>query len=276
MKRLIALTLLVCLLLISGCGKPATDNTESTGGQTTGSVTEQTTEATTEETTEAPTICPTKATLYLLEKAAFYDSGYVVYHYDENYNIMSYDCYSIENELLFTGYFEQPDTNGMPGEVRLQWKSGDTYSNILKFHQDGKLESVMEKNSNYSGVQYEYNEKGDRSEIREYYEGILQSTVIYQYENGLLKSIHCEDPEGNLIYDTRLENGVIAEKIYDEGEDAYRYSFKYDELGYLTERYFELDGELLPEAEYSYREVEVEYDRLWYLLEQQKYLFDHT
>ena len=143
MKRILAVTLIVCLLLC-GCQLgdliPAEPATEPSQTQTpTEASTEAPTEAPTETPTEAPTEAPTepvqaqpeKVTVYLLEKAVYFDSGHTEYSYDKNYNIDEYETVSLEGDWIATVYFREKDKNGMPNMIWEELAGSDDGSVIL-------------------------------------------------------------------------------------------------------------------------------------------------
>lgn len=280
MKRLTVFAVLICLLLC-GCGKFFTPPTEIAAQlqPATGATIEST------STTQAPTevsTAPTepkaeKVTVYLLTEVTFFDSGSTEYYYDENYNIDSYKVFTIENTIMYEAFFEEKDTNGMPCVIRTQWpeESGDEIRNLTYF-EDGKLKEEQTSDSNYSGYQYAYDQKGDRTEKREYYDGILQSVVYYEYDGELLSAAYCEDNAGNKVFECRIENGLITEKIFFDSDSEYGYRYEYDENNNLVQTTFYYDGESIPGDQYFYKAVEVDAERAHYLREQQKYLISIT
>ena len=164
MKRILAVTLIVCLLLC-GCQLgdliPAEPATEPSQTQT---PTEASTEAPTETPTEAPTEAPTepvqaqpeKVTVYLLEKAVYFDSGYTEYSYDINYNIDEYETVSLEGDWIATVYFREKDKNGMPNMIWEELAGSDDGSvHLVKYSEGGKMtEDQYDSNTNpYSGYQ---------------------------------------------------------------------------------------------------------------------------
>jgi hypothetical protein len=272
MKRSIALVLLVVLLLC-GCApaEPAADVTQPP--VTSAPTTEPTTEATTEPTTEPTQAEPEKVTIYLLEKSVIYDSGFTSYHYDENYNIDTYKVHTIENDLMYTVFFEEKNADGMAAKHRLEWTDGSSQLRLLTYFADGKLKEDQEDFSTFTGYQYGYDENGNLTEKREYYEGLLCATVRYEYVGTELCRVYCEDPEGNHIFDCRVENQRIIEKVcYDAGVYSYSAMYEYDDHGNLVKESVNYDGEIIPGTMYYYKAVEVDASRAPYLLEQQKYL----
>ena len=288
MKRLIIFATLICLILC-GCAEGATSPTESTA-QTQPS-TEASTPATqpsTQESTPAtqpstePDPEPTQpepemVTVYLLTKTSYYDNGGVEYRYDENYNIDSATVFSLENTTLYEQFFEDKDANGMPCVIRSRW-AGESSDEILNltYQTDGKLKEEQNGDGSFSGYQYEYDQKGNRTAKREYYDGLLQTVVYYEYDADVLKSVYCEDDEGNMVYKCRIENGLIVEKVLLDWNAGSGYRYTYDANGNLAEVIFYFEGEDIPGDHYFYQAVEVDAERAAYLLEQQKYLIAIT
>lgn len=301
MKRTLLAGLALCLLLC-GCDSgtktsenptrepthasteaPANKATEPSIEETTTPATEPITEPATEPTTEPatepatePVASADKVTVYLVERTDYYDSGRCEYYYDDNYNIISNQVYTLENELMYTSIFEDPDENGMPRRLYTLWSDntmGDDW--VISWFQDGKIKEMQLKDS-FTGYQYEYDQKGDVIEKRSYYEGILEDRVCYEYNGSELWRVYSEDIEGNHIYDCRIEDGVIIEKAFLDPEASYSYFYEYDENGNWIIESFLFDGELSPASVHSYIAVEVDADRAPYLLEQQKYLLSIT
>lgn len=291
MKRIIVFALLSCLLLCA-CGQntaptePATQTPHATDPAT-DPATEPATQPATENIpeTQAPTEAPTdpphgeaeKVTVYLLKEAIYFDSGSAEYRYDENYNIDSCTVFTIENTTMYEKFFEEKDANGMACVIRTQWPedAGNETLN-LKYFEDGKLQEEQIAGSNYTGYQYAYDQAGNRTEKREYYDGILQSIVYYEYDGEQLTAAYCEDNAGSKIYECRIENGLIVEKTFLDSEEAYGYRYEYDENNNLVQTTFCFEGDETPGDQYTYEAVEVDAERAHYLLEQQKYLFSIT
>lgn len=287
MKRLVALILLLCLLLC-GCqgGNPATTESTVESDQTPSQVTSEvpivdSSEETTESTTESTPVQPEKVAVYLLEKAVVFDSGYTEYYYDNNYNIDRSKTYDIENKLMTTVSFVEKDKNGM---ACMLWGEGPgPYDGdvILRTYLDNgnlKEEQINSNETPYTGYQYEYDQNVNMLEKREYYDGILQSTVYYEYNGSKLSRVYCEAPKGGRIYDCRVENGVIIEKVCysSDGSSSHSYRYEYDANGNLIKETFLIDGEVLPGTTYQYKTVEVDADRAHYLKKQQQYLLSIT
>lgn len=258
-----------------------------------GDVTEPTVEATdpAEEITE-PTEAPTEptepvtepsytegetVTVYLVKKVSYFDAGYVEYHYDEDYNIDSSTTFSIENEALYETFFEEKDANGMACQIRVQWPDDlGSESRSLKYSADGKLQEELYVGSNYTGCQYAYDQAGNRTEKREYYDGILEVAVYYEYENGKLIAVQSEDISGDTVAEYRVENGLIIEETFYDSDTKYGYRYEYDENNNLIATTYAFDGEGMPGDHYVYEAVEVDAARAPYLLEQQRYLVSIT
>ena len=282
MRRLFAILMVVCLLLC-GCRavqptEPAPENTppatQPTTAATEGATEEPTTAAPTTPPTEPEPTQPSKVTVYLLEEAVFCDNGYSAYFYDDAYNIDTREDYDIENTYLGRVNFIEKDKNGMPCMIWEETRTEDVY--CLTYFADGKLkeELLNDNQSQHTGWQYAYDQKGDVVQKREYYEGILQSTVIYEYNGEALWRMYCEDPQGNHLYDCRIEDGRILERVVYSTDSVAgcSYRYEYDEKGNLVTEYFVIDGEILPGTSCSYIAVEVDRERAEFLKYQQAYL----
>lgn len=294
MKRLIALAALLCLILC-GCdlnnllplGFPTMPQSPEASKPTEAPKPTDKPQATTPpvvETpvaTQAPTVEATepveeeqeKVTVYLLVKTTAFDSGCDEFYYDEDFNIVSGYSYDIENNLLYTTSFESKDENGMPLLVRTQWPEGydDEIWNLV-YAEDGKLLEQQLAGSSYTGYQYTYDFLGNRTETREYYEGILQTAVYCEYLEEELKVAYCVDQAGNTVFECRIQDGRVVEKIFNDPETTYGYLYEYDENGNLIQMTCYYDGEIIPGNQYIYMAVEVDADRAKYLIEQQKLL----
>ncbi len=284
MKRLIAFALLSCLLLCGCCisappaetepqanpaTEPSIENTPATAAPTQGTEPQ--------DTEPAPTEAPDrKVTVYLLTKSTIYDSGSTEYSYDRDYNIDSFKVSSIENTVMYETYFEKKDANGMAGQVRMHWLDTDNDEIRSLTYENGKLKNDQIVGSNFSGVQYEYDQNGNRTEKREYYEGMLESVVCYEYAGQTLKAVYCESNFGSRIYECRIQNGRITQKVYLDTDTEYGYRYTYDDNGNVAAVTFYSGDETIPGDQYFYQAVEVDADRAPYLLEQQKYLLSIT
>lgn len=266
MKRFLSFVLLTCLLL-SGCktmdAAPASE-VVPTETQAAAVPTQQTAPVQTQ---------PEMVTVYLLEKAVLSENGYTEYFYDEHYNIDYYRVYTIEDTPLYTAYFEEKDSNGMAGRYRTEWMMADLgETHTLTYHADGKLAEEQIVGDNYSGCQYDYDEKGNISQKREYHEGNLQSVADYEYSEDTLVSIYCQDAKRDKVYACIVEDGRIVEKVIGYTNEGYSYLYDYDEHGNLVLATLRYGGKEAPAEEYFYRAVEVEVDRLPYLQSQQSYI----
>ena len=274
MKRLLVFALFACLLF---CGCKADTPTSADPAEEPTQEQTQTPAENTPETEAAPEetdqTSSEKVTVYLLDQSFLYDSGHTEYKYDQACNIDSYTVFTLENEPMYTAYFEEKDNNGMACQHRVEWPDdmgGDTRS--LTYFADGKLKEEQYVGSNYSGYQYEYDQKGDMIQKREYYDGILETIVYYEYDGETLIAVYCEDKAGNRLFDCLVENGLITEKICYDSESQYSYLYEYDSHNNLIEMTMLYDGESIPCEQYSYKAVEVDADRAGYLLSQQRYL----
>lgn len=294
MKRLIAFALVLCLLLLCGCkaaiptpSVPEKDPTQPPSAETpaTEAPTEKPTEAPTEEPTEAPTEAPTEepteaptepelVTVYLLDTAFLFDSGPVEFTYDENYNMVGYTSCDMDEQVIFTGHFAQPDANGMPSRYGVVWYDGTIGEDrVLTWSADGKLQEEQ-VGENFTGTQYAYDEQGRLLEKRDYYEGMLEDATYYAYSGNTLTACWCEIISGDKIFDCVVENGRIVEQNFYDYLVPYGYTYEYDKAGNLIQSTFIFDGESTPGTEYTYIQVQVSPERAQYLQEQQRYL--HT
>lgn len=281
MKKVLVFAVLISLLL---CGCEININippaaTTAPAQQTQPLQPTESTEVATEPAeTAAPTVEATMpvgdetVTVYLLDKTVLYDSGNTQCQYDEHYNIDSITTNNIENNLMFTKTFAQKDANGMPGKYTLLWTGeSDGVENLLSWTADGKLlEAQLE--SYYSGLQFDYDKMGNMVQKREYYEGILQSATRYEYEGTTLIAVYGEDPEGNKLFECKVENGRVVEKLCLDAPDPYGYRYKYDGNNNLVESTFFSEGEEIPNMQYTYFAVEVTAERARFLQAQQKFL----
>ena len=279
MKRVLPAFLVLCLLLC-GCQladpettRPVTEPTQALTEAPDTTVSEPSEEETTAPATEPatePAEPQGKVTVYLVERTDYYDSGYVAYSYDENYNIVSYDVYTIENDLMYSTVFTEHNTYGMPCKFS---QHGENWT--IAWFEDGKIKEAQE-GSGFSGYQYEYDLKGDITEKRGYYEGILKDTVYYEYNGEELSRVYCVDWTGEQTYECKIENGILVEKAFSATAGDIVYYYEYDENGCLIEENSLLEGEIMPVQIHTYMAVEVDADRAMYLLEQQKYLLSIT
>ena len=280
MKRWITLGMLVCLLLC-GCQDPVPVQTEppttaaATAAPTTPLET-QPTQAPTVPETEAPTAPVELVTIYIVDKTVAADVSQTQYFYDENYNIVSSQVHSIENELLYTTYFEEQDENGMFGQSREVWE-GSEYIHTFTWFQDGKIREEL-YTPGYSGFRYEYDMWGNVTEREEYYDDYPQPCLYYQYEEAVLTGAYCMDEEGRLYYECWAENGRLTGKqcYYEDGSKACAHEFTYDENGNLYQEFWTDEYATSLDQTHYYRAVEVDARRVPYIMEQQKHLLSVT
>ena len=148
-------------------------------------------------------------------------------------------------------------------------------SRSLKYSADGKLQEEQYVEGNYTGSQYTYDQAGNRTEKRTYFDGILDVATYYEYEGNQLTAAYSEDISGNMVSEYRVENGLIVEKKVCDPDEEFAYLYTYDENNNLVELTILWDGETLPGDRYIYEAVEVDAERAPYLIEQQKYLIDN-
>ena len=266
--RCLILCLTVGCLLLSGC-----DITFN--GEISAEKHEKKPEKEQEDPTTEPAQ-PEKVTVYLVESTAFFDSGSVEYVYDADFNILSYQVLTLDKDVMYSAAFDERDANGMPRSFKTQWPEG--YGNeewALSWFQDGKLQEAQ-MNGNFTGYQYAYDEKGDVTEKRSYYQGILEGVTRYEYDGEELIRVYHEDPQGEHVFDCRVENGIIIEKSFSQSAGGYAYFYEYDANGNLVKETGLVEGETVPIQSHTYKAVEVEPERVPFLLAQQKYLLDIT
>lgn len=253
MKRLIIFIMLLCIMLCS-CENEKQVSSSKPDLESNPSVEE-------------------KVTVYMVTKVACFDSGFIEYHYDENNNIDYYTVFNIENDVLSNVSFEEKDSNGMARVIRTLWEQGGEGDRLnIKYYADGRIKEEQISESNYTGLKYEYNKDGNITAKREYYEGILESAIYFEYDEKQLVSAYCEDKSGNKLFECRSENGLIVEKVYFDADEEYGYYYKYDDNNNLVETTVYYEGETTPGDCYFYKAVEVDAKRAAYLKEQQKYL----
>lgn len=296
MKRLIAFALVLCMVLLCGCqniaptppapendpsqtpsadapvtNDPVDDPSEDPSEEPSEDPSEEPSEDPTEESTDEPAQ-PEPVTVYLLQEAFLFDNGPVTFQYDENYNVVGYTSADIEGQVVFTGHFAQPDANGMPSRYGTVWYDGSAGEDrVLVWDQDGKL---MEDRAVgvFTGTQYDYDEQGRLLERREYYEGMLDRIVYYEYRDDTLSACWCEDSLCSKVFECRVINGFIVEQTFYDYTTPYGYLYEYDQNGNLARSTFMFDGEGLPGTQYTYIQVQVSPERARYLQEQQKFL----
>ncbi len=266
MKRFFVIAILLCLLLCGCASGDALDAQPTPTLQPTDTLTTSTPVPT-------PTAAPETVTVYLLESTVYYDSGSVQYHYDDDYNVDSYASYTLENELMYTAYFEEKDSNGMACRIRSEWQGGGDETRIAVYDAHGKLQEERYEGDSFSGYQFAYDQKGNLTEKREYYDGILQSAVYFEYDGEILRAVYGEDREGNRVFDCVVEQGRIMEKIcYDSEGGSYSYFYEYDANGCLIRSSMLYYGEQIPGDSYTYITAQVDAHRADFLGEQQRYL----
>jgi len=264
MKRFLVFAVLICLLL---CGCASGDTLDAQPTATPGGMPPD------NPPSPTPPSVPETVTVYLLESTVYFDSGSVQYHYDDDYNIDCYTSYTVENEPMYTAYFQEKDSGGMACRIWSEWQTGYEESRMLVYDDHGKLKEDRYEGNDFSGYQFAYDQKGNMTEKREYYDGILQSTVYFEYDGETLSAVYCEDREGNDVFDCRVEQGLIVEKIcYDAEGDSYSYFYEYDANGCLIHSSMLYYEEQLPGDSYTYISVEVDARRASFLREQQRYL----
>lgn len=284
MKRLIAILLFGCLLL---CGCQAADPTQAPTPAPTQPTVETPTNAPTEAPTAPPTEAPTEAptepevtspatvTVYLLTQAVYFENGFITYSYDENHNIHQAERTDLEGEYAGMTYFREKDANGM---ACLVWQEfSDSYGgdsgNLRTRFADGKLQEdrYCHADAPLTGYTFDYDQKGDIIEKKEYYDGKLQSTVKFEYSGEELFRVYCDDTDGVRLFECRVEGGRILEKVCYNYDGSYSHAifYTYDENGCLIQDTYLIDGENLPNTTYSYKAVEVSWERAQYLQMQQ-------
>lgn len=271
MKRILAVLVLLCVLLC-GCDidiNIGTSNNDTPTGTTAAATTTQAVATESTTTAQQPTqALPEKVTVYLLDSAMIYDSGRMEYTYDTDHNIQTVTVYTIEDDLMYTTFFEEQDLEGMPSSYGKDWgDSRDAFT--ISYFEDGKIREIQLSNGQFTGYQFEYDQRGAMIEQRLYYEGILDEAVYYEYDGEQLVAVHCEDKSGNTIYTCQVENGLILSYNYAEGRGESTRICEYDANGNMVADSYLYDGETIPGTFYTYRAVEVDYARANYLMVQQ-------
>lgn len=291
MKRRLLTLALASLMLLSAfsCSKedPAKTALSDTAEE---QVTETKTEATAETETPVPsktleetvtkeTVPPQKSeeeeqvTVYLLEEAAYYDSGYTLYYYDKEYNVEKAAVYNVEKKQTSNVCFEEKDENGMPCKLRTEWMDGSQeQSLILRYFADGKLKEAENAGAQFTGCQYEYDQDGNLIAKREYYDGILEGAVICEYRDGALVGVYGEDREGNRLFECLVENGRVIRRTYKDAGTSFSDQYEYDQNGNLVKSVLVMDGAEIPGAQYRYTAVRVPASRVEFLRSQQSFL----
>ena len=276
MKQVLCTLLVLCLLL---CGCQAAAPAETGDSPFRGAVDKLSgittqTEPPPTQTTTAPTTQPLSetVTVYLIEKTETYDDGPTFYYYDDHYNILRRELYTMENQLRYIEYFEDPDENGMPRQDHIYWPDGSDTVTTLSYFQDGKLKEAAEAGSLFCGVRYFYDLKGDLCRMERYYDDELQTTVHLEYDGETLINVFCEDTLGETIYSCRVENSHVVEKTHPSPGMTYILGYTYDENGNLASSTFTMESETQPDTIYYYRAVEVPFERAGCIRSQQSYL----
>lgn len=273
MKRILAILLLSCLLLNTGCCCIVEGKKEPAEGPNITEFVDAPEQVESVPATEPDAEPePEMVTVYLIDEIVMADNGSLFFEYDEAGNVKFEKLRSIEGDHYYTRYYEDPDENGMPRKIRTEWIEYDTYSTTLSYFADGKIEEEMSDEEEYTGYQYSYDLKGDLVEKREYYEGILQNIVICEYDGEELTAVYCEDANGTPVYEAKLENGRIVEIFSLDPDYPSAYIYAYDENGNLLSQEYMADGMRMVVSMYSYKTIEVDYDRAQYLLKQQNYI----
>ena len=281
MKRILAVLVLLCVLLcgcefsldIDGTVKEA--NSGKNWVTVPAAMQTEPNAAPTEPVETEPAPAPTKpaedelVTVYLLESSQIYDSGRMEYIYDNADNILSINIYTIEDDLMYTVYFEESDLDGIPSSYRTEWQVGGGEAYNITYTDYAKITDVELVGGNFTGQQFEYDQDRNMTQQRYYYEGMLETTAYFEYAGGVLVNAYCEDVLGNSVYKCRVENGLIKEYIYSDEQGGYRRMCEYDEAGNLLSDSYVIDGETVPGTFYKYRAVQVDARRAIYLLGQQ-------
>lgn len=270
--RCLILCLTISCLLLSGCDIPFSG--EISAEKHDKKPDKEYEDPTTESATEPAQ--PEKVTVYLVESTVYPDTGSVEYIYDADFNILSYQVLTLDKDVMYSAVFDERDANGMPRSFKTQWP--ENYGNeewTLSWFQDGKIQEAQ-MNGNFTGYQYAYDEKGDVTEKRGYYQGILENVTRYEYDGEELIRVYNEDAQGEHIFDCRVEHGIIIEKSFSQSAGGYAYFYEYDAKGNLVKETAIVEGETVLIQAHTYKAVEVEPERVPFLLAQQKYLLDIT
>lgn len=272
MKRILAVLVLLCVLLC-GCDNDiniGTSNNDTPTDTTAAATAAQTAATDPTAAAQQPTeALPEKVTVYLLDSAQIFDSGRMEYIYDENDNILSVNIYTIENDLMYTVYFEECDLDGIPASYRLEWATGGGERYTITYTDNAKITELRYDGGNFTGTQFEYDQNGRMTEQRQYYEGILETATYFEYSGGVLVRSYCENASGEIVYQCRVENGLIMEYIYSEEQGGHRRLCEYDKAGNLLSDSYIYDEVTTPGTFYTYRTVEVDANRAIYLVGQQ-------
>ncbi len=267
MKRLLSATLILIILLsITACNTAKPNNKVEQSNENSSS------QLPDQNQTSTPTQNK-KVTIYLIERAIYFDSGHIEYYYDEDYNINRTVLYNLEKKVTYEKLFDKADQNGMPCRSSTIWANGEKgEKRNLTYTDDGKLKEEILETGDYSGFQYKYNQNGDITEKREYHDAILTNIISYEYNGKKLSRVYGETKDGEPIFNCKIENGLITEKLLNDDENECIYFFKYDQNNNLISSFLQMDGEKFPADSFTYKAIEVDTERAQYILEQQKYL----
>jgi len=226
----------------------------------------------TEEKPEPPK--EEKVTVYLLKKMVLFDSGETVYSYDKDYNLDRATVYNLEKEKTYEVLYEEKDGNGMACRIRTVWSDPSFGDTLLRtYFADGKVKEETYEGSNFTGSQYDYDAKGDLVTKRSYYDGILESEEHYEYSGETLTALYGLDPQGNKLFECRVEKGLILEKKdYENPNNSFSTLYEYDGEGNLIRSTAVMDGEQIPGEEFHYEKVELDPERAALLQMQQDLL----
>lgn len=282
MKRILAAVLALCLLLC-GCDLLKPEETGSGGlslkgaadkfgANATDAAPDATTDVATEPAPKPTQPKPDKVTVYLLAESAMMDVGHSEFIYDENHNISKCVSYDLDSQTLYSIDFVEKDANGMAKMLWETWNDGSGNVMVVTYGSDGRWQEGKYDEGSFTGTQCSYDDNGRLTEMREYADGVLQSTEYREYKDGVLFRLWCETPQGDHLYDCRVENGVILEKAVNGPYGAYSYFYAHDDQGNLIEEVFSEAGESFVRETHKYKAVEVSYERAQYLLKQQEQL----
>lgn len=203
------------------------------------------------------------------EKRAYFDNGTLAIEIelDENGNKISFKryeddalleetYYKYEGDLLKTSETYEYSERGRT-ETYLEYgeygKSGNIVSEHKVCYGATSINGIVVETRLIDEYIYEYDENGELNSYKYFYEGVLENTTIYKYQ---------ESEDGNncigraYVYDG--ENQELLEE-YDE------YKYEYDGKGNIVSKYsYNAEGDL---TEYSH----YEYDKNGNLLSMHKY-----
>lgn len=271
MKRLLAIALVLSLLLI-GCNKPGSGETQSTLSTEPQVATQPITEPVTEPSLPSS---DNSISVYLLERVEYLHEDSVAftctYTYDNCGNVLTAIQQTAEGEIQCTTYYEEQDEKGMPHKIREVWDVGNATPRILTYLEDGKIESELYEGQNNSGWWYDYDEQGNLSQMRLYFENSPDITVYCEYENGILSKLYCKSIHDDPVYEAELKDGRILKKTYYDNI-TYSYLYEYDENGNLASKRYENAETQRAVARYIYTEVQISSELAPFALAQQQFL----